>query len=151
MFCILLKKMNHLTKRSSANKTETNIVCIRRNTAWFESEEKKKDDEVMWRQMIWSDFSKWGYINFRVCKKQLYNNLFEYLKLGKKPPAFTGWLPLEFELGTKKDFTEWIWPEGKIICYHKWCIYAEEGRIEFRINNMNLFEKFIVYVVKFKA
>lgn len=142
--------MNILIK-ASANKNETNIVCIRRNTTWFESEEKKEEkDELMSRQMIWNDFSKWGHINFRVYTNELYNNLFEYLKLGKNPPAFTGWLPLEFELVTKMDFTEWIWPEGKLICHHKWNTICKEGRIEFRINNQKLFEKFVAYVVKFK-
>ena len=143
--------MNHLIKVSSANKKETNKVCIRRNTTWFESEKKKYEGEVMVRQMIWNDITMRGYINFRVCKKQLHDILIEYFKLGKKPPAFTGWLPLEFELIAKEYETEWIWPEGKIIsCHHKWCTLINEGRIEFRINDKNLFEKFILYVVKFK-
>ena len=143
--------MNILIK-ASANKRTTDNSLIRRDTTWFATDEKKEEeDEVMFRQLFWDDFSSSGNIDFRVYEKQLYNSLFEYLKLGKKPPAFTGWLPLEFELVTKKYETEWIWPEGKIItCHHRWYTYGDEGRIEFKINNKKLFEKFVAYVVKFK-
>ena len=145
--------MNHLIKVPSTNKKVTETAYVSRNTTWFETDEKKDDEgEVMFREIDWSDFSMSGSIDFRVYKKAVYNSLIEYLKPGRKPPAFTGWLPLEFELVTKKYETEWIWPEGKIIsCHHRWYTYGdEEGRIEFKINNKNLFEKFIVYVVKFK-
>lgn len=144
-------EMNSLIK-VSATKQSTDIVTIRRETTWFKTEQKKEEeDEIMFRDIVWSDFTSNGHIDFRVYEKALFEMLCDYLKLGKKPPAFTGWLPLEFGQYAKRHETVWTWAEGKTIsCYHRWFSYTKEGRINFRISDRNLFESLLLYVLKFK-
>ena len=83
-------EMNSLIK-VSATKQSTDIVKIRRETTWFKTKHKKEEeDEIMFRDIVWSDYTSNGHIDFRVYDKELFEMLCEYLKLGKKPPAFTG-------------------------------------------------------------
>lgn len=128
---------------------------------WYASEDTKHSHEFLSRYITKDVYygdeesNERGNIVFYIHQKELYDRIFEYFDLLKGPSSFVSSLdkPIEFELYTTASLTRWSSLEGTINCYHEWYGHDgwnEGGKIDFKINNLLLFEKFSSYALKFK-
>lgn len=148
----------------------THKVTTTDNTIWYSSEKIPKDEaywysaeinkhtvEVLSRIIIKDESGKnksyeGGRILFSIHNKVLYDRIFEYFDLQKRPSSLVSLLdrPIQFELYTTDRITCWSSSEGSISCFHEW--YGQWGckdpgkigKINLKISSKLLFEKFML-------
>lgn len=145
-----------LLEVSKFEDTTRDDLDLTRKTSWYPTEHKHEGDELLRRVMYWNDAMGDGEIEFYTHDKTIYDRIYEYFNLRRKPPtSFSS--ELEFlQLDENENETKWKFEEGTVKCYHEWCAHTEEnssidgwGEIEFKTNDKDLFIKFASYVVKF--